>query len=234
MKDDLDLDLILVITHQLKAPLATNKWSLQEFIEGNYGSITPQQRESLSDIYKNNERAIKLIDSIFNIKNKESHEIKLNKIEVDIRKLIEEVVDDYNTEAIKRKINITFNYPQGRLSPLSIDYDKMRYVFENIIENALRYTRNGGMIKVIVSENKESIIIEVEDNGIGIPSAEQNNIFTKFFRASNAAKITSEGTGFGLFISKNIVERHGGKIRFESKENQGTTFQIALPLDKIL
>jgi signal transduction histidine kinase len=98
-----------------------------------------------------------------------------------------------------------------------------------LIENSIKYTLPNGLVSVVVSDEKEHIKVIVKDSGIGIPNNQKINIFTKFFRAQNALKMETVGSGLGLFIAKQIVDRHGGKMNFESEVDKGTTFIIQLP-----
>ena len=111
-----------------------------------------------------------------------------------------------------------------------IDVEKIKIAIDNIINNAITYTPTGGKVTISLSGNKEEIEFSVKDTGIGIPENQQERIFTKFFRGANATKMETEGTGLGLFIVKNIIEAHGGKTWFESKEGVGTTFYFNLPV----
>jgi len=100
---------------------------------------------------------------------------------------------------------------------------------KNLVENAIFYTKNSGQVKVSVKRKKDQVVFAVSDSGIGIPKNQWNRIFTKFFRADNAIRMETEGTGLGLFITKNIIEAHSGKISFKTKEGKGTTFSFSLP-----
>jgi signal transduction histidine kinase len=98
------------------------------------------------------------------------------------------------------------------------------------LENAVKYTPKGGKIQVTANPDQGSIKIAVKDSGIGIPEEQQKNIFSRFFRAANAVKVETDGSGLGLFIAKSIVEKHGGKIWFESAQGNGTAFYFTLPM----
>jgi signal transduction histidine kinase len=103
-------------------------------------------------------------------------------------------------------------------------------MLENLVSNAIKYTPPGGRVTVNITPGKGTVSIEVHDTGIGIPEGEQLRLFEEFFRASNARRLEETGTGLGLSIVKQTVERHGGRIRVQSKEGQGTTFIVDLPL----
>jgi len=112
---------------------------------------------------------------------------------------------------------------------VKVDIEKITLVIKNLIENAIHYTPSGGEITVRVERQDKEVLFSVQDTGVGIPKDQQKRVFTRFFRGANVIKMETEGTGLGLFISKNIVEAHGGKIWFKSKENKGSTFFFTLP-----
>ena len=116
------------------------------------------------------------------------------------------------------------------------DKDKLYQVFQNLIENSIRYCHNdkGGACPVTISarSDPDKVYVEISDLGIGIPKREQKKIFEMFYRASNAVRLISVGTGLGLYMVKSIVEHFGGTIKFESEENNGTTFYVELPVVK--
>src|SRR3989344_2304212 len=142
--------------------------------------------------------------------------------------LLSRVLDNLKKQAAKKSVNL-----ESRISPdlplVSIDADKMEFVLNNIVDNAVKYTPAGGTVEVSTRTEKGAILIEVRDTGIGIPAAEFDRVFTKFFRSRKALLYHTDGSGLGLYVAKNIVEQHGGSVAFQSVENQGTTFVISLP-----
>jgi two-component system sensor histidine kinase VicK len=113
---------------------------------------------------------------------------------------------------------------------MMIDPDLVRHVYMNLLNNAVRYTNDQGKIEVNLTVKDGELISKISDNGIGIPKVEQSRIFEKFFRANNALKKETDGSGLGLYLAKTVIESSGGKIWFESKENEGTTFWFSLPI----
>jgi len=120
---------------------------------------------------------------------------------------------------------------------VKVDQAKMELALSNLVDNALDYTPEGGAVKIILEKMGNYAKVSVKDSGIGIPKEEAANLFTRFYRAKNAVRIKTEGTGLGLYITKNIIEAHGGKIWVESpaspsqggEENKGTTFLFTVP-----
>ena len=142
--------------------------------------------------------------------------------------LLSRVLDNLKKQASKKSVNLESRISPD-LPPVSIDVDKMEFVLNNIVDNAVKYTPAGGTVVVSTRAEKNAVVIEVRDTGIGIPAAEFDRVFTKFFRSRKALLYHTDGSGLGLYVAKNIVEQHGGSVAFQSVENQGTTFVISLP-----
>ena len=113
-----------------------------------------------------------------------------------------------------------------------MDLGQMRAVLQNLLENAVRYTLPGGKIEIRFQVREKFLEISIKDDGIGILEEDEKNIFKRFFRARNAIKMETDGSGLGLFIAKGIIEKHGGKIWFESREGEGTTFSFTVPISE--
>ena len=139
------------------------------------------------------------------------------------------VIDDIEMKLKEKKIKLNLSF-QTNIYDISVDQRLIRNAFLNIMSNAVKYTPENGTIGVSIYLEKEEIITKVTDTGYGIPKAEQGRVFQKFFRAENIRRIETEGTGLGLYLVKAIVEASGGRVWFESEENKGTTFWIALKI----
>jgi len=151
---------------------------------------------------------------------------------VDLEDLVHSIVKPFRRRIKKRNIKFEIRKPKEKIPKVKVDSEKIRLAIFNLIDNAIRYTKDGGRVIIRLSHSKQVVEFSISDSGIGIPKSQQARIFTKFFRGTNAVKTQTEGTGLGLFITKNIIEAHGGKIWFESKEGKGTTFYFTLPAQK--
>lgn len=224
-------EFVSTVSHQLRTPLSAIKWTLDTLLNSNEsGTLTNEQRALLMKAFEYNERIINLIRDMLGIDRIESGALGFSFIEIDVVDLVNNIIDEVDAESKRRNIRLIVN-KDANLPKISVDPQKMRAVFQNLIENSLKYTRSGGSITIdfhVADTNRMNIT--VSDTGIGIPKDQQANIFNRFFRAENAKALDPEGSGLGLFIVKTIIARHGGEMSFESEEGKGTIFHIALPL----
>jgi two-component system sensor histidine kinase VicK len=132
--------------------------------------------------------------------------------------------------AAKKGMKIVLSRPNALLPKIKLDPDKMHDVLQNLIDNAIKYGNQDSAIDVRINSDQKNIIFSVHDNGIGIPNEQFDKIFSRFFRATNAIRNVTDGSGLGLYIAQSVIKRHGGEIWFTSKEGEGTTFLFSLPL----
>ena len=222
-------EFVSIAAHQLRTPLSAIKWTLKMFTEGDFGKITPKQKEFMEKIYKSNERMITLVNDLLNVAHVEEGRYIYKKSFTDIGKMCQDIVQLYKGELERKHIKFNFIRPDV-LPGVMVDQEKIRMTFRNIFENAIKYTPKGNEITVSIKNFDNELEISISDSGVGIPEKEQDRIFSKFFRGGNIIRMETQGTGLGLFIAKNIVEAHKGRIWFESEENKGTTFYFTLPL----
>jgi signal transduction histidine kinase len=149
----------------------------------------------------------------------------------DIGQIIDSALDGYRSEIKKKKIRVIYDKPAD-FPEIMIDSEKIKIVVQNLIDNAIKYSPDSGKIGIFLHKSRGNIEFEVNDSGIGIPKEQRGKIFQKFFRADNAVTMNTAGTGLGLFLSKNIVEAHGGIMDFKSEKNGVTKFYFTLPLSK--
>ncbi|MBI4086966.1 HAMP domain-containing histidine kinase [Candidatus Kaiserbacteria bacterium] len=227
--DKVKTEFISVAAHQLRTPLSAVKWTLSLLIDEHAENLTSQQKSLLMKGYESNERTINLINKMLVVTRIESGKMQYELQQIHIEDLIDTVLLDFVGEVETRHATLSFKRPIEQLPYIEADPEKIRAVIQNFVENALYYTGTGGVVTVSAVQDGDSIRVSVEDNGIGIPAGQQLGIFNKFFRADNAAKVKTDGSGLGLFVAKNIIDRHGGTIGFHSKEHVGTTFYFTLP-----
>lgn len=230
--DRLKTEFVSIAAHQLRTPLSAIKWTLRMILDGDVGKISEKQADLLEKGYQSNERMITLINDLLNVARIEEGRFIYNLAPRSLEKIIQGIIDASKQSIKDKKLKIVFNKPKKPLPKVEVDEEKIRLLIQNLLDNAIRFNKPGGQVTVLIKCDKMNIEVMIKDTGIGIPNSQQNRIFTKFFRADNAIISETEGTGLGLFICKNIIEAHGGKIWFESKEGQGVTFWFTLPVSK--
>ncbi len=229
-ENDFHSEIISISAHELRTSLSAFKWMLKMLLDGDLGELSPEQKNLIQKSYEANDRTLGIVGEMLSINTSGDTTINYKYEKTDLHNLLDEILFDFVGESYKRGVEILFLKERSKLPEISIDKGKIRVAIQGLIENAIKYCDKGDRVFISMAELDGYIEINVKDTGIGIPEGEKSKIFTKFFRASNAEKKESTGSGFGLSIIKNIVEKHAGTISFESIENQGTTFTIRLPI----
>ena len=225
-------EFVSVVAHQLRTPLSGLKWTLHMLINGDLGSVSDEQKTFLLKSYENNQRMINLVNDLLAADRIESGRLKFNLLRINLRDLVENVLFELFPSAQQRGIHLDFKCPPDTRFMVLVDPTKMRAVLQNLLENAIKYTMKGGTVTITLEVSGTDARIVINDSGIGIPSDQQPQIFTRFFRAGNAVKTEPSGSGLGLYMVKKIVEEHGGKVWFESVEGKGSTFYVSIPFMK--
>ncbi|TSC85169.1 MAG: multi-sensor signal transduction histidine kinase [Parcubacteria group bacterium Gr01-1014_17] len=228
--DRLKSEFVSVAAHQLRTPLSAIKWAIDMLVSGELGKLGNEQKTFLMKAYESTERMILLINDMLSADRIESGRFLFMFTPTNLLDLLDKVLYEVLPQANKKKLAIRFEKRPTTLPPVSADPERMRVVFQNLLENAIAYTMEGGLIRLAVEAREKEIEFTVADNGIGIPKEQQPYIFNRLFRAKNAVKAETNGSGLGLFIAKTIVEKHGGRIWFESEgTGHGSSFYFTIP-----
>lgn len=226
--DRMKTEFISLASHQLRTPLSAMKWFLEMLLAGDMGNLSKDQMTAVSNVNESNERMIELVNSLLNISRIESGRIIIEPELTDIKDLIDTISVELKKKFDDRKqsfvVDINTQDPK-----LVIDKKLIRNALMNLLTNANKYTPDGGKIEVRVSDKGKNVLIEVEDNGYGIPEKDKDKVFKKFYRGGNIVKQVTDGNGLGLYLVKSVIDSSGGEISFESKEGKGTKFSILLP-----
>ncbi len=213
-------DLIAMLAHDFRGPLT----SIVGFADltGEVGDVNEEQREFLDTIKRSALQLSELATDTLTLSRLERNEVALQVSDVDLEGLLQSVTAQY---ADRRKVVIR---SEGD-TRVNGDDDRLRQVFSNLVDNAIKYSPNGREPEVTIEGRADDVVVRVRDFGIGIPTGELSRVFDRFSRASNAKKMRISGTGFGLFLTKQLVGLHGGTIAVESAEGEGSTFVVTLP-----
>ena len=222
-------EFVSISAHQLRTPLSAIKWTLRMLLDGDLGKISSEQREFIIKTYDSNERMIRLINDLLNVTRIEEGRYLYKRIPCDVVELIQTLIDSYKDEAKRREIKLEFKKPKKEIPKINVDFEKIKLALQNLIDNAVRYTPKKGKVTVELDCDRKEVMISVKDTGVGIPKDQQERVFSKFFRGVNVLRMEVEGSGLGLFITKNVIEAHGGKVWFDSKEGEGTVFSVTIP-----
>lgn len=225
-------ELVATASHQLRTPLTVARANLEMMLDGSFGKINKKQKELLSDSQESVIRLIGMVNDMLDITKIEKGAIGLTLENVDVMEPVTEVIENLKNHAEKHGISITLTPPPEPII-VHADRNRLAQVFQNLIENAIKYGKKDGEISISFTRKEDKVQISITDDGIGIPQVEQAGIFKRFYRASNAIRFSSGGSsGLGLSIVKSYIKQMGGSITFYSKEDVGTTFDITLPLTK--
>lgn len=225
-------EFLSMASHQLRTPLTSVKGYLSMVLEGDAGKVTNAQKQLLSEAFTSSERMVHLIHDFLNVSRLQTGKFMLEQHPYDLAKLVTEEVKSLQRSAETRNMKLVFTNSVGELV-LNIDENKIRQVIMNFIDNALFYSHDDSTITVELTKTNDNVELRVKDNGIGVPKGEQSQLFTKFYRASNARKQRPDGTGVGIFLAKKVITEHGGNVLFESVEGKGSTFGFTLPIEKL-
>src|SRR3989338_2978333 len=220
------------VSHELRTPLASIKTAIDILMSGTPGTMSADQKNILEKAGRNVNRLKNLIDDILDLSKMESGKAAFNFERHDINKIIEEVADLQEPVARREGLFIKKEL-DAAIPPIFLDRNKIVQVLDNLLHNAIKFTKEGGIVVLITNKKEQNhIVVCVRDTGIGIKEEDRERVFEKFQQLGDPATRGEGGTGLGLSICREIIVRHGGKIWAESEDGQGSSFYFILPIEE--
>ncbi len=224
--DELKSDIISLVSHELKTPLSSIRISA-EFLESEAKNDPEVRKEMLEIIIRNIDRLTRLINDILDLSKIDTGKMELQLERVDISEVVNTAIENNKLLSMKKNISITADIP-GNISQVLADREKLIIVMNNLLENALKFTPDGGSIVLSAKDDADSIEVRMKDTGIGIEKDKLEKIFDKFYQVDSTSRRKIGGLGLGLSIAGGIIRAHGSEIRVESEIEKGSTFSFRL------
>jgi two-component system, OmpR family, phosphate regulon sensor histidine kinase PhoR len=217
---------VATVSHELRTPLTSISGFL-EMMQDEEEGLGASGRRYLDVIRRSTERLHSLVEDLLLIAQIEARRIELKLDAIDVAELATRAVESARPAAGEKKvaIDVVSDHPPAALA----DWARLTQVVDNLVSNAVKFTDEGGSVTVTVNGSDDAVELVVTDTGIGVPQDEQAQVFSRFFRSSNATRRAIPGTGLGLAISRALVEQHGGTIVFSSREGKGTSVTVRIP-----
>lgn len=220
-------------SHQLRTPLTAIRWYTELLMEKTTGTLNDMQAKFAQQIYEGTNRLTEMVNLLLSLARIEEGGLEINPSPIVVEDFMKALVDEFAPLAKKEGTSLTLSTAAHHYPVIMLDPAMLREVTVNLITNAIRYSSGGGAIIVSLTPGEKEITVGIKDSGIGIPLAQQNHIFEKFFRADNAIKKTAQGTGLGLNLAHSLVSIWYGRLWFTSKEGEGSTFFFTIPYEGI-
>ncbi len=227
--DRLKDDFVATVSHELRTPLTSMMGFLEMIREGEAGELTDDQQRFLAIVYRSSERLQRLVGDLLFVARLDASGLQLQFEPVEVGEIVREAAESVGALARARELDLRLEL--APLPAITGDRERLSQLVANLLSNAIKFTPAGGHITLRTFVHDRRVVIEVEDDGVGIPADEQERLFQRFFRSSTATEQAIPGTGLGLVISRAIADGHGGTIDVRSEAGAGACFHVELPLD---
>jgi PAS domain S-box-containing protein len=240
--DKAKTEFVSLASHQLRTPLSAINWYGEMLLDGDAGKLTKNQHEYIKEIFEGSQRMSELVNSLLDVSRLEVGRLANQPAPTDMVEVINSLEKELKVSIENKKLE--FHKDLHHTASIIADPKQLRMIAQNLMSNAVKYTTEKGAVNIIlrhatvddmkkagVDSNAPHWFFSVQDNGYGIPKDQQPKIFGKLFRADNVRKLDVEGTGLGLYIVKEVVEKMDGRVWFESTESVGTTFYVVAPVE---
>ncbi|HEX8354435.1 MAG TPA: ATP-binding protein [Pyrinomonadaceae bacterium] len=221
-------EFLALTTHDLRSPLTVISGVINFFNSGRLGELTGEQKNMVSMMERNTQNLIELVNDLLDASKLESGTMRLDMATIELRALVDDLREQMQPLAAEKEIALAVEMPED-LPPLCADRAKLRRVLVNLISNALKFTPRGGRVSLSAAPEAGLVRVSVADTGVGIPPDDVRDIFDKYAQARSRATRSEKGTGLGLYITRQLVELHGGRIEVHSEVGKGSTFSFTIP-----
>jgi signal transduction histidine kinase len=228
MIEQVKSDFVAAVSHELRTPLTSIYGFAETLLRQDIPFGDEERRTFLGYIASESERLTEIVDQLLNVARLDAGDLKVELGRIDVGSVVSELVKTVEESGAMNGHRFEVDLPDETLAA-EADPDKVRQVFNILVENALQYSPGGGTVILGARRNADRVEVRVVDQGIGIPAGERERIFRKFYRAESAARDGAAGTGLGLFIAKELVNAMGGRIWVDSTEGEGSSFSFELP-----
>ncbi|PLX27728.1 hypothetical protein C0583_00610 [Candidatus Parcubacteria bacterium] len=219
-------EFVFVAAHELRTPVTAIKGYLSMVLEGGFGEINDKTKDALMICNKSNERLVQLVQDLLEIARSEAGRMKIELKKNNINELIDTTIGELKSLSDEKGIKVSYKNEGDR--PVLADQAKLQEVLVNIVGNAIKYTKGDGDIEIWHEEKEEFLVTHIKDHGIGMTKEEVDQLFSKFYRAQNEDTANIQGTGLGLFICKEIINKMKGEVWVESEKGKGSVFSFKL------
>ncbi len=222
-------EFISIASHQLRTPATIVKQYIGMILEGYSGKLTAGQTDMLRIAYENNEHQIDTINDLLKVAQADANKLSLVRTKTNLIRLLQEVIRDQQRKYTKKNLIISFRHIDHKVIAM-VDPLHLRMVFDNLLDNAYKYSHEGKKVSIALNCSSTHVIIKVKDQGVGIDAADMHKLFQKFSRISNPLSFVG-GTGLGLYWAQKLIDLHNGSLTAVSSVGKGTTFTIKIPLE---
>lgn len=225
-------DFISTAAHQLRTPLTGIRWALEALEKD--PALNEEQKALVTSAKDKSHDLVDTVGTLLDISSIESGKYKYKFESLDLGQLVGQMTRDFAQLADRSQVSLFYAGGEEKLPRVLADKNRVKWILNNLIENAIRYTPAGGTVRVYATVTATMLKIHVRDTGIGIPSEDRGNIFERFYRAPNAITKENQGNGLGLYIARTIATDHGGDLDFApNEEGPGTIFTLSLPIESV-
>lgn len=227
--EKMKLDFVSMASHELRTPLTSIIGYLSVFLNENKGKVDSSEMDLLEKSLTSAQQLLILVQNLLSVNKIEREQMSVSPQSLDYLPIVTKAVEDLKDQAVQKNIVLNLGVSQQNLPKVMTDSIRISEVITNLLANAINYTNPGGKVNISLQASPNEIVTTISDTGVGIPKEAIPHLFNKFFRVSNQTQSASKGTGLGLYISKSIIEKLGGKIWVESEIGQGSKFSFTLP-----